>query len=133
MQFVGIAIMTSLQRQGSRFDDIRKGYWRQHETPAEHEGRVDAAEATAGWYFDQSTTAQKAAYLRALADLTGLHTARAERAREAAKAVWFASTVGARALFETTFEDLMRDGEVSEETSALWDALPAHVELAEAA
>ena len=133
MQFVGIAIMTSLQRHGSRFDDIRKDHWRQYETPAEHEARVDAAVATAGWYFDQATTAQKAAYLRTVADLTGLQTPRAERAREVAKTVWLASTAGARALFETTFEDLMRDGEVSEETSALWDALPAHVEFAEVA
>ena len=133
MQFVGIAIMTSLQRHGSRFDNICKGYWRQYETPVEHQIRADAAETTAGWYFDQATTAQKAAYLRTVADLTGLQTPRAERAREVAKTVWFASTAGARDLFETTFEDLMRDGEVSEETSVLWDSLPAHIEFAEVA
>jgi hypothetical protein len=125
--------MTNLQRHSSRFEAIRKGHWRLYETPIEHEIRADAAEATAGWYFDQSTTAQKAAYLRALADLTGLQTPRAERAREVAKAVWFASTAQARVLSETTFEDLMRDGEVSEETSVLWDTLPAHFEFAEVA
>jgi hypothetical protein len=125
--------MTNLQQHHDRLATIRKSHWREFETSLEHEQRVEAAEETAGRYFDHATAGQKAIYVRAIQDLSGLHAPRYDRAREAANAAWYASTSEARKLFEATLEELMRDGEVSEETSALWDALPDFVDLREVA
>jgi hypothetical protein len=103
--------------------EYAKNHWRRFESNFEHAERVDAAEAEAGRYFDDATKVQKAAYTLAMNDLRGLSGPRYDRARAAAKAAWTASTEKARELFYITADEIMRDGEVSEETSALWDAL----------
>ena len=90
---------------------------------AEHAERVAKAEEEAGWYFARATKDQKAEYDATMRDLLGLTGPRWNRAREAAMAKWRADTAPARELFERTFEELMRDGEVSEATSFAWDEL----------
>ncbi len=125
--------MTDLSVHNARLDSIRKSHWRQHETDRDHEDRADAAEASALWYFDQATKGHKAAYNAAMAGLSGLYAPRHNRAREAAKAAWYASTANARDLFADTFEQIMATGEVPESMSARWDALYAESKQAEAA
>jgi hypothetical protein len=112
---------------------IRKDHWRQYETAFEHDERADACESSAYLYFRRATEGQQAAYQRALADVMGDYSPRANRARYAAERRWVETTAEARALFAETFEALMRDGEVSEELAASWDALPVYVEMAEVA
>ena len=125
--------MTNLQQHHDRLAFIRRDHWRQFESSFEHEERADAAELTAGCYFDQATTGQKAAYVRALANLGGLYAPCHNRARDRAKAVWYASTADARKLFEISFEELMATGEIAEATLEAWDALPDFVDLREVA
>jgi hypothetical protein len=121
-----------LRDHDDRIAFIAKDHWRQFESPSEHAERVASAQESAGWYFDQATRPQKADYKRAVAALSNLQGLSHDRALEAANRAWYASTAKARDVFERTFEDLMRDGEVSEETGALWDALPSHIEAANA-
>lgn len=103
--------------------EYAKNHWRRNESDVDHAERVEAAETEAGRYFDDATKVQKAAYTLAMNDLRGLSGPRYDRARAAAKAAWDASTEQARELFYVTADEIMRDGEVSEATSALWDAL----------
>lgn len=100
-------------------------HWHQFESQEEHAERVERAEHSAGWYFDQATVRQKAAYNLAMADLRGLAGPRYERARIEAKAVWTRSTVEAADLFTVTCDAIMMHGEVPEDLSAEWDALCA--------
>ena len=126
--------MTNLQKQHhERLDFIAREYWRQYESNSEHAERVDAAEAEAGRLFDAATVGQKQAHIDATAGLAGWATPFDNRRREAALARWYATTAEARALFEASFEEILRDGESSEATMALWDALPAFVDLRECA
>lgn len=117
----------------ARMDSIRKDHWRQYESNREHAERADAAEATAVWYFRQFTKANSEAYRAVIADRMGLTAPRDQRALDAAKRAFEASTADASALMADTFEELMRDGEVSEATSARWDAICAASNSAEAA
>ncbi|MFT2568493.1 hypothetical protein ACMWP8_28960, partial [Escherichia coli] len=48
---------------------------------------------------------------------------RYDRARQQVEFDYHRDTAKARELLERSLEDLMRDGEVSQETYALWDAL----------
>ena len=125
--------MSNLQQHQDRLDYIAKDYWRQYEHPVDHAWRVEAAEAEAGSFFAIATKGQKAVYDATMSDLRGLYAPKYDRAREAAKAVWEASTTGARALYEISFEEILRDGELSEATAALWEALPDFVDLRECA
>lgn len=100
-------------------------HWRQYESADEHAERVQSAEQRAGWYFDQATKPQKAAYTLAMDDLRGLSGPRYDRAREAARAAWHASTKDAADLFVRTADEIMKDGEMSEALSAEWDRLCA--------
>lgn len=102
-----------------------KNHWRHHESSEDHADRVERAEQEAGRYFAGATVRQKAAYDAALSGLRGLHGPRYERARIAAKAVWARSTADARDLYEISADEIMRDGELSEETANLWDDLEA--------
>lgn len=100
-------------------------YRRDDESPSEYADRVERCEARAGWYFADATKAQKATYDRAMSDLRGLSAPRYDRAREAARAAFTASTKAASELCDLTLTELLTDGEVSEETNARWDALAA--------
>jgi hypothetical protein len=107
-------------------------HWRRFESSQDHAERVERAEQSAGWYFEQATKRQKAAHDLAMADLRGLDAPRYDRARAAAKAVWHRSTEEARDLYHLTCDEIMRDGEMSETTGAEWDALCAREAAADA-
>lgn len=125
--------MTDLQHHHDRLAYIAKDHWRQYEHPADHAERVAAAEAEAGRYFAAATAGQKAVYDATLATWRYIDAPKYDRAREAAQRVWEASTADARKLFEISFDEILRTGELSEETGALWDALPDFVDLRECA
>lgn len=105
--------------------DYAANHWRQFESADEHAERVERAEQAAGWYFNEATKPQKAAYTRAMEDLRGLSGPRYDRAREAAEAAWYASTKDAADLLNRTCDEIMRDGEMSESLGAEWDRLCA--------
>lgn len=125
--------MSDLITFNERMDSIRKDHWRRFETDEEHEFRADAAEASATWYFNQFTAAHREAYRAVIADRMGLTAPRDKRALAAARRAYDASTLAARELMAETFNEIMRDGEVSEATSARWDAICAKPDSAEAA
>lgn len=124
---------TDLQQHHDRLAYITRDHWRKFESYAEHAERVTAAEETVGRYFTIATGAQKEAYRQAVAAVGGLYTPRADRTRDAAMAIWHDTTREARELFALTLNEIMRDGEASETTLALWDALPALADLCEVA
>lgn len=111
-------------RQADR--DWRNDHWRRGETNTEHQERVETAEKDARWYFEQATKPQQAAALeaKAVADAYA-GTPRYKREITKINRAWAAATAEAWALRELTGEEILRDGEVSEETSAKWDALIA--------
>ncbi|WP_024516792.1 hypothetical protein [Bradyrhizobium sp. Tv2a-2] len=119
-----------IQAHYDRIAHISRDHWRQYESYEEHAARVVSAKNEAAWYFDHATALQAAAYVRAMHDLQGLSAPVYDRAREAANRDWYASTAEARKLYERTFEDFMRDGEIQESTSELWEALDATAEAA---
>ncbi|WP_315792331.1 MULTISPECIES: hypothetical protein [unclassified Bradyrhizobium] len=86
--------------------------------------RTDAALRNAVWYFDQATKGQKQAYLRAINQLADNYSPHANRVRDAALAAWNASTAAAAKLYDETFDEIIRTGAVSAETTARWSALP---------
>jgi small-conductance mechanosensitive channel len=97
-----------------------------HYAPPSHEQaeRIERAEAEAGRLFASAVTAQTADLNRVLAALAP-YRGRAdwEHSRDIALASWRVATAEARALCEESMADLLRDGEVSAETFAKWDAL----------
>ena len=114
------------------------GYYSQnpHYSPddfSEARERFERCEEEAGWYFARATKTQAAAFHRAMSDLRGLSAPRYDRAREAAKTAWDASTGAARELCELTLQELMLTGEVSEELSYRWDLLDVEIAMTEAA
>jgi hypothetical protein len=119
---------TGMREHTGRMARIAKDHWRKFETDEEHQDRVECAELDAEWYFEDATKRQTAAYERALRTVSGIHTPRADRFREAALSAWYIATADAGKLFEETFEEILRDGELSEETAARWDALPPFVD-----
>ena len=60
--------------------------------------------------------------------VSGIRTPRAELFRKAALSAFHIATADARKLAEESFEEILRDGELSEETAARWDALPPFVD-----
>ncbi|WP_315729013.1 hypothetical protein [Bradyrhizobium sp. SZCCHNS2015] len=92
---------------------------------SEDRERLERCEESAAWFFNDATKAQKVAYDQAMADLRFLTGPRYDRARAEADRSWREGTADARALYEETLQDLLRDGEVSEETAEKWDALEA--------
>lgn len=95
--------------------------------------RFERCEERAGKLFADATKAQTAVYHRALSDLRGLSAPRYDRARDAAKAVFDASTAAARELCEQSIKDLMLTGEISESLSYRWDELAVSGAMLEAA
>jgi hypothetical protein len=104
---------------------IAKDHWRPYESNAEHAERVANAEVEAQELFDRSTEIQSAVLASEMRDTEILRGLLGHRAHDCALWRWYASTQKARELMARTFDDLMRDGEVSEETGELWDALDA--------
>jgi hypothetical protein len=96
--------------------------WASHDA-AEMQRRVQAAETQAGWYFDQATKREKAAFDTAMRSLLGVTGPQGNRARERVRTHWRDSTADARALLEATIECLLARGEVSVELDAQWTAL----------
>ncbi|MGY4333223.1 hypothetical protein ACVWWG_007640 [Bradyrhizobium sp. LB7.2] len=103
--------------------DYALNHWRRFESSQEHAERVEAAEQTAGRYFASATAQQRQTFTDTMEFLRGFSGPRWDRRRAAAKAAWEQTTAGARALFEITADQIMRDGEVSEATSLAWDVL----------
>lgn len=95
--------------------------------------RVDSAEAQAGRYFDDATKTQKAAYTASIGSLLGMVGPKWNRAREAARSLWTASTEEARRLFDQTVEQLLETGEITDELSEAWTALERRDEVRRAA
>lgn len=117
----------------ARFDEIARNYGHKFETRSEFEERHEAASVESGRWFDDATKPQKQAYLAAIRGLAGYYSPRSNRAREAAKASFYASTGDAAELCLKAFEDHMRDGEVSPATAEAFEALIATPANAEAA
>lgn len=92
-------------------------------TDREYAEKLERCELDANWYFTQATKFQKAEFDATMHSLLGVTGPRWNRARDAAKAKWQASTVEAAALFDLTVECLMQSGEVSSELDDLWTAL----------
>jgi hypothetical protein len=110
----------------------QKDHWRQYESAQDHAERVARAEQTAGWYFQQATVRQKAAYDAAMSGLRGLDAPRYDRARAAATAEWARSTAEASDLYQITAQEIIVHGEVPEEISSLWDELEVRQAVAAA-
>jgi|SRR5579863_5101612 len=114
------------------------GYYAQnpHFTPtdfSEAREKLERCEALAGRYFAEATKAQTATFHRAMSDLRGLQGPRYDRAREAAKAAFEASTAQASELCDETIRELMLTGEISESLSYRWDELAVAEAMLEAA
>lgn len=104
--------------------DWRKDHWKPGETESDHAERVDHAEREAQWLFDRATQRQAAAANEARSVAMAYSgTPRYARERVKIDRTFATNTAEARALFEATAEEVMRDGEVSEPMSERWDAL----------
>ncbi|NPU23989.1 hypothetical protein [Bradyrhizobium denitrificans] len=126
--------MITDEAHNTRMLNIRKGYWRRFETAFEHHDRAESCEASAYRYFKGATKGQMQTYQDAIARINQMPDGLAKRrALHAAQLRWHETTAEARALFADTFEELMRDGEVSEKMVERWDALPVFIVPAEAA
>lgn len=108
--------------------DYAFNHWRKFESAQEHAERVEAAEIRAGLYFSKAVKPQLAVYNATMECLRAFHGPAWDRRRAAAQRVWKDTTAGARALFEITADEIMRDGEVSEATSLAWDVLEEQAE-----
>lgn len=90
---------------------------------ADQDDRVSKANEEAGWYFALATKEQKAEYDATMRGLLGMVGPKWTRARDEAKAKFYADTAAARELCDRTVECLLEHGEVSEALSEEWDAL----------
>ena len=108
------------------FDTIAKSHWRKYETDSEHAERVEDCLKEARKSFDAATKPQLAAHRQEMADISPYKgSPKWDRLKSEADHQWDETTVQARELFLLSFEDLLRDGEISEETNNAWDALQA--------
>lgn len=106
--------------------------WTSH-AAGEAARRMQAAERTAGWYFDQATRPQRSAYEADLRALSGMNGPERDRDREALRQRFTGTTAEARALFEATVNTLLETGEVSGELDEAWTALCERKDAAPAA
>jgi hypothetical protein len=102
--------------------NLLEEYWDRN-SAEEHAERVAKAEQEAGFLFALSTKDQQAEYDATMRGLLGMVGPKWQRAREAAKAKFYADTQAARDLCDRTVECLLETGEVSEALSDEWDAL----------
>ena len=106
--------------------DWRKDYSLADETDLEHADRVASAEHKANEYFAAATAPQFQLWRDTISVIEPYRgSPRWARLRDQAKATFEKTTREAHELYEFTAEEIMRDGEVSEATSARWDALTA--------
>ncbi|MGJ4928123.1 hypothetical protein ACQR1I_16670 [Bradyrhizobium sp. HKCCYLS2038] len=87
---------------------------------SEERERQESAENSAFWYFKSSTKRQKAAFDAAMARAATLNGGAHHVAKQAAHEAWHSTTADARALYEETVAEILRTGEVSEETGDRW-------------
>lgn len=107
-----------------RYTEICRSHWLKFESDDEHAERVERCSLEATSYFANATKAETATYRQTMADIAPYKDSpRWERMRDQARREWDAATAPAYELFLTTFEELLRDGEVSEATSEAWDKL----------
>lgn len=90
---------------------------------SEQRERIEAAEETAGRYFAEATKEQTAIFHAEMAAVRGLIGPRYDRAALLAAIKFRRTTEAARELCEETFQEIMREGEVSEAMSYRWDEL----------
>lgn len=115
-----------------RYEQIAKSYWRKYESDDEHADRVERATTEANFGYAKAIAGPLAAYRQTMKDIAPYKGApKWDRLKAAADSVYRKTTADAFNLFLRSFEEIMRDGEESEETSALWDALLANVASAE--
>lgn len=107
-----------------RYTEICRSHWLKFESDDEHAERVERCTNEAFWFFEHTVYRQKAAFDQTLSDIAPYRDSpRWERMRDVAKRKYREDTAPAYELFLTAFEELLRDGEVSEATSDAWDDL----------
>lgn len=89
---------------------------------ADHE-RQARAETSAYWYFKSATAQQKAAFDAAMAGAAPLTGIAFQVAKQRAHDAWESTTAEAHALFDETVTEILRTGEVSEETGDRWQEI----------
>jgi hypothetical protein len=94
-----------------------------YRTERDEQDRVEQAEISAGWYFEQATKRQKAEFDASMQSLLGCTGPKWDRARDAARAKWTADTAEARKLFDASVEEFLSTGELSEALDGQWTAL----------
>lgn len=116
----------------TRYEQIAKSYWRKYESNDEHADRVERATTEANFGYYRAVAAPLAAYRQTMKDIAPYKGApKWDRLKSAAERIYREATADAFNLFLRSFEEIMRDGEESEETGALWDALLARLASAE--
>lgn len=110
----------------TRYEDIAKSHWVRFESDDEHADRVERATTEANFGLNKAVAAPFAAYRQTMADAAPYKGApKWDRIKAAAERKYQKDTCEAFNLFLREFEEIMRDGEASEETSLLWDELYA--------
>lgn len=107
-----------------RYAEICRSHWQKYESDDEHADRVERCTKEANKYFAPAVAPALNDYHQALRDIAPYkNSPRWERMRDQARRDWDTATAPAHELFLRTFEDLMRDGEVSDATGQAWDNL----------
>lgn len=108
----------------TRYEDIAKSHWIKFESDDEHADRVERATNEANFGYYKAVAGPLAVYRQTMADIAPYRGApKWDRMKAEAQRVYREATSEAFNLFLRSFEDHMRDGDESEETSLLWDAL----------
>jgi hypothetical protein len=102
---------------------------RDEESPLEYRERGYCAEREAGWYFGASTELERAKFNSRMADAKAYRFLPIWIDKLSAAQQEFAEATRAQsALYNLTFAEIMKTGEISEATSKLWDAFDAPAE-----
>lgn len=107
-----------------RYTEICRSHWLKFESDDEHAERVERCRDEANKYLAPAAVKALNACHQTMCDIAPYRDSpRWQRLKEAAERKYREDTAPAYELFLTTFEELMRDGEVSEATSDAWDEL----------
>lgn len=107
-----------------RYAEICRSHWRKYESDDEHAERVERCTKIANEYFAPAVASALDACHQTLRDIDPYKDSpRWRRMKEAAESKYREDTAPAYELFLDTFDELMRDGEISEATGDKWDAL----------
>lgn len=107
-----------------RYAEICGSHWRQFESDDEHAARVEWCTNEANKYLAPAAVKALNECHQTMRDIAPYRDSpRWQRMKEAAERKYLEDTAPAFELFLRTFEELMRDGECSEETSESWDEL----------